>query len=72
MLSHRAMSSGVRGVPWRARYSGDAQVTTRTAAILRATSEESVRLPMRTATSNPSSTKFTVRSEYETSSPNCG
>jgi len=63
MFSRPANASGARGVPWRVRYSGDAQVTTRTAASRRATSEESESVAIRTAASKPSSTRLTARSE---------
>ena len=55
-------SSGVRGTPRRRRYAGLAHTTRRRSPTRCATSDESPSAPIRTPTSMPSSTTFTVRS----------
>ncbi len=57
MMRCALRSSGACGTPWRARYSGDAQITGRTVPTGRAKPEESGRAPMTRATSMPSSNR---------------
>ncbi len=68
----RVRSSGSSGSPWRARYEGAAQQTSRVVPIRRPTRFWLPVSPTRTARSKPSSTRSTTRSESSTSKRICG